>query len=396
MNKFAKLVASGLVFGLVTAATLKGVDMAGDYFGGTEMSESGTVAESGKDTQAKLTATSVVNQTGNNGSGDVSTVAEQVLPSIVAIDVTQNVTGYSPFYGQQTQESQGSGSGIILAEKDNKLYIATNNHVVEGADSVKITFNDKTTADAEIKGTDSSTDLAVVMVDMSKLSADALKNIKVATIGDSEQTKVGEQAIAVGNALGYGTSVTVGYISAKDKTIDLEDEEAVKLLQTDAAINPGNSGGALVNSRGELIGINSSKFASEEIEGMGFAIPISTAEPILTELMNQERVSEEQKAYLGIRGQDVTEEYMEAYGIPEGVCVTEVTAGSPAEKAGLKQGYIITGVNGKKVSTMAQLQERLSQCRAGDKGTLTVKVGSGSEYEEKTLEVTFGKAEQSQ
>ncbi len=396
MNKFAKLVASGLVFGLVTAATLKGVDMAGDYFGGTEMSESGTVAESGKDTQAKLTATSVVNQTGNNGSGDVSTVAEQVLPSIVAIDVTQNVTGYSPFYGQQTQESQGSGSGIILAEKDNKLYIATNNHVVEGADSVKITFNDKTTADAEIKGTDSSTDLAVVMVDMSKLSADALKNIKVATIGDSEQTKVGEQAIAVGNALGYGTSVTVGYISAKDKTIDLEDEEAVKLLQTDAAINPGNSGGALVNSRGELIGINSSKFASEEIEGMGFAIPISTAEPILTELMNQERVSEEQKAYLGIRGQDVTKEYMEAYGIPEGVCVTEVTDGSPAEKAGLKQGYIITGVNGKKVSTMAQLQERLSQCRAGDRGTLTVKVGSGSEYEEKTLEVTFGKAEQSQ
>lgn len=386
MNKFAKLMASGLVFGLVAAATFQGVNRVGDFM------EPQVSAEAEQENQVKLTATSVVNQSGS--SGDVAAVAEQVLPSIVAIDVTQNISGYNPFFGQQTQESKGSGSGIILAEKDNKLYIATNNHVVESADSVQITFQDKSTANATIKGTDSSTDLAVVEVDKSKLSADTLNNIKVATIGDSEKTKVGEQAIAVGNALGYGTSVTVGYISAKEKTIDLEDEAGVKLLQTDAAINPGNSGGALVNARGELIGINSSKFASEEVEGMGFAIPISTAEPILTDLMNQQTVEEDEKAYLGIRGQDVTSEYTKAYGLPQGVCVSEVTAGSPAEKAGLKQGYIITGLNGKEISTMAQLQERLSQCRAGDKGTLTVKVGSGGEYIEKTLDVTFGKAEQ--
>lgn len=324
----------------------------------------------------------------------MSEIAGQVLPSIVAIDVTEEEIRNTPF-GQQSGESTGSASGIILAEKNNKLYIATNYHVVEGAERVKITFQDESTADAEVKGTDSSTDLAVVRVDMSKLSADTLKKIKVATIGDSSSTKVGEQAIAIGNALGYGTSVTVGYVSAKDREIDNEDSTSVKLLQTDAAINPGNSGGALVNSRGEVIGINSSKFASEEVEGMGFAIPMATAEPILEELMNQEEVAEEEQAYLGIRGKDVTSEYTKAYGLPEGIYVSGVTENSPADRAGLRQGYIITGINGKQIKTLSQLQERLSQCRAGDKGTITVKVGSGNQYEEKTLNVTFGKKESS-
>ena len=231
---------------------------------------------------------------------------------------------------------------------------------------------------------------------MTKLSKDTLSNVKIATIGNSDETKVGEQAIAIGNALGFGTSVTVGYVSAKDKEIDSEDSASVKLLQTDAAINPGNSGGALVNSKGEVIGINSSKFASEEIEGMGFAIPMATAEPILEELMNQKSVAESDRAYLGITGQDVSSEYAEAYGMPEGIYVSQVTSGSPAEKAGAKTGYIITGINGNTVKNMEQLQEKLSRCEAGEKGTLTVMVSNDGEAEEKTLQVTFGRRESTQ
>jgi len=202
---------------------------------------------------------------------------------------------------------------------------------------------------------------------------------------------VGEQAIAIGNALGFGTSVTVGYISAKDREIDAEDSGSVKLLQTDAAINPGNSGGALVNASGQVIGINSSKFASEEIEGMGFAIPMATAEPILEELMNQETIAEEDQAYLGIMGKDISGEYVEAYNLPEGIYVSQVSSGSPAEEAGIQSGYIITKINNKSVTTLAELQEKLSKCRAGDKGTVTVLISDNGSYEEKTLQVTFGK-----
>lgn len=385
MKKTIKLITGAVAFGLIAGTVFQGVEFASNNIWGTQV-------ESGKEAgnTVQLSAANAVTGSNDSGAGDVSAVAEQVLPSIVAIDVTEQQVRNTPF-GAQTGKSTGSASGIILAEKNNKLYIATNNHVVEGAESVKITFHDNSTADAEVKGTDSATDLAVVMVDMSKLPADTLKNIKVAVVGDSNATKVGEQAIAIGNALGYGTSVTVGYISAKDREIDVEDSASVKLLQTDAAINPGNSGGALVNSKGEVIGINSSKFASEQIEGMGFAIPMAAAEPILEDLMNQETIAEGEQAYLGITGKDATSEFTDAYGIPEGIYISEVTTGSPAEKAGLRQGYIITGINGKQVRTSAQLQEQLSRCRAGDKGTVTVKVGSGSKYEEKTCKVTFGK-----
>ena len=334
----------------------------------------------------------MVSTAASTGTSDVTTVAEQVLPSIVAIDVTaQTTTGYSMFGQQQQQETKGSGSGIIIAEKNNKMYIATNNHVIEGATSVTITFNNKKTAKATVKGTDSSKDLAIVEVDMSSLSSETLSSVKIAAIGDSTKTKVGEQAIAIGNALGYGTSVTVGYISAKDREIDSEDSSSVKLLQTDAAINPGNSGGALVNSKGEVIGINSSKFASEEVEGMGFAIPMATAESILEELMNQKTVDASEQAYLGITGRDITSEYVKAYGLPEGIYVSEVTSESPAEKAGIRSGYIITGINGKEVKTLTDLQEKLSQCKAGEKGTITVKINSEGSYKEKTIQVTFGK-----
>lgn len=385
MKKMIKVVALGAAFGIMAGVTFQGVNAVGNQIFGSSYSVESTESTG----QAKLATTSVV--TGQNGTtNDVSVIAEQVLPSIVAIDVTAHTTNYTMF-GRQEGESQGSGSGIIISEKDNKMYIATNNHVIEDADTVTIKFNDDSTSEAEVKGTDSTTDLAVLEVDMSKLSENTKKNVKIATIGNSDETKVGEQAIAIGNALGFGTSVTVGYVSAKEKEIDSEDSASVKLLQTDAAINPGNSGGALVNSKGEVIGINSSKFASEEIEGMGFAIPMSTAESILEELMNQKTVAESEQAYLGITGQDVTSEYAQAYGMPEGIYVSDVSSGSPAEKAGLKKGYVITGMNGNSVKTMEQLQEKLSRCKAGDKGTITVMVSDDGEAKEKTLQVTFGK-----
>lgn len=392
MKKIVKIIVGAAAFGMIAGTTFQGVTYTAENLLETGSSQ----IESEKTTDAsttKLSTTNVVTSS-STGTTDVSEIAEQVLPSIVAIDVTEETTAFNPFYGEQTTESTGSGSGIIIAEKDNKLYIATNNHVVEGAKTVTIKFNDESTASAQIKGTDSSTDLAVVVVDESELKEDTLNHIKVAVIGDSSQTKVGEQAIAIGNALGFGTSVTVGYVSAKDREIDSEDSESVKLIQTDAAINPGNSGGALVNSSGEVIGINSSKFASEEVEGMGFAIPMATAEPILTELMNEETIAKEDQAYLGITGQDVTSEYAQYYNMPEGIYVASVSEGSPAESAGIKKGYIITGINGTKVTTLEALQEKLAKCKAGSEGTVTVKVADNGEYVEKEIKVTFGKKAQ--
>lgn len=287
MKYSSKIITGAIAFGLLAGTVFQGTGYVGTKFAQMQ------AEDSGDDTQAKLAATSVVKDTNASGGTDVSQIVDQVIPSLVSIDVTAKVVTRG-FFGPQESESSGSGSGILIADKDNKLYIATNNHVVENADNVTIRFCDDTAAQAKVKGTDEVNDLAVVEVDKEKLSEDTLQKIKVASIGDSSQTKVGEQAIAIGNALGYGTSVTVGYISARDREIDTGDGGgSVKLFQTDAAINPGNSGGALVNSRGEVIGINSSKFASEEIEGMGFAIPMETAEPILTELMNKEGTEKE-------------------------------------------------------------------------------------------------------
>ena len=387
MKKFAKILAAAVLFGTAAGTAFQGAEMIGKN---VLVSQNETVKDSAS---AKL-ATTTVTTNQSTSTSDVSSISEQVLPSIVAIDVTAQTTTNTPF-GAQTSEGTGSASGIIIAQKDNKMYIATNNHVVEGATSVTIIFNDESKVSATVKGTDSSTDLAVVEVDMSKLSDSTKKNIKIATIGDSKKTKVGEQAIAIGNALGYGTSVTVGYISAKDREIDAEDSASVKLIQGIVQTRGygilGNSGGALVNSKGEVIAINSSKFASEEVEGMGFAIPMATAEPILEELMNQKEVAANNQAYLGITGRDVTSEYEQAYGIPQGIYISEVSAGSPAEKAGLQKGYIITKLNGTTVKTLSQLQEKLSKCEAGTQGKVTVKIASGSSYQEKTFSVTFGK-----
>ena len=272
------------------------------------------------------------------------------------------------------------------------MYIATYTHVVDGAETVSVTFNDEKVCSATVKGTNSDSDLAVVSVALKDISDSTLNNVKVATLGKSADVKVGAQAIAIGNALGYGTSVTVGYISAKDREVSSEDV-TMKLLQTDAAINPGNSGGALVDSTGAVIGINSSKYADTSVEGMGFAIPIDKAKPIIKEIIKSEKVSEDEAAYLGIRGTDVTEEYAQYYNMPQGICVTDVTDGSPASDAGIKKGDVIVSFNGKDVSTMEGLQEKMSLCKAGDSVEVVVKRADNGEYVSRTLKVTLGKAE---
>lgn len=326
--------------------------------------------------------------------GDVSSVVDQVMPSIVAIDTT--VTETMNVWGQNySQQSSGSGSGIIIGENNTELLIATNNHVIEGEDAtVQVTFSDESKASATIKGADSYSDLAVLAVKKSDLNEDTKKQIKVATLGNSENVQVGDMAIAIGNALGYGQSVTVGYISAKDREVAMEDS-SMTLIQTDAAINPGNSGGALLNAAGEVIGINSVKYSSEEVEGMGYAIPISDAVPIINELMNREQLSVLEQGYLGIKGQEVGAEISEAYNMPQGVYVGEVTKNSPAQDGGIVEGNIITAVNDRSISTLEELQDILSYTKAGTEITITVQELENGTYKEKKLNIKLGSKAQS-
>jgi serine protease Do len=385
-REFIRVTTYAAIFGLVGGMTFEGAN----YLYNNNIVTESQVTETAKTKVAVVATTS----TSTDTSGGVSEVAENVLPSIVAIDVTVAETTSDMFGRVYEQDSQGSGSGIIVGQDSDNLYIATNNHVVSDAKTVSVTFNDESVAAATVKGTDSDADLAVVTISLKDLSDDTLSNIKVATLGDSDNVKVGDQAIAIGNALGYGTSVTVGYISAKDREVASEDV-TMKLLQTDAAINPGNSGGALVDASGAVIGINSAKYADEEVEGMGFAIPVSTAVPIINDIIQSESVSEDEQGYLGIRGKDVSSEYAEYYNIPEGVYVGEVSEGSPAEEAGLKKGDIIVKFDGRDITTMTGLQEKLSQKKAGTKVKIVVKRSDDGEYKEKTLTVTLGKKSQS-
>ena len=303
----------------------------------------------------------------------------------------------------QTYESTSCGSGIIVSQDDNYLYIATNNHVVNGANSLTVTFNDESTVSAEVKGTDPSTDLAVIRVALSSIESDTMNNIKVATLGDSDSLKAGNSCIAIGNALGYGQSVTVGYISALNRQVSVSDSESdtsytADLIQTDAAINPGNSGGALLNMQGQVIGINSAKLASTEVEGMGYAIPVSTASPIFEDLMNRQtrtKVSSDQAAALGIKGQTVDSSIAEAYGIPQGVYVAEVEKGSAAEKAGITSGSVITKFDGTSVKSMDDLKSQLEYYAAGETVDLVVKIADNGSYVEKSLTITLDKADTS-
>ena len=382
--KKVALVVGAAVFGAVGGVTMQGTSyLTGKLLGKNTKSTVGTTKTV---SNAKLTtSTSTV-------TSDVSDIVENTLPSIVSI-TNMSVQEVQNFFGGiSQQESESAGSGIIISQNDSELLVVTNNHVVEGSDTLTVTFNDGNSVEAQIKGTDSARDLAVVAVPLDKISDDTMNAIKVATLGDSDSLKVGEPAIAIGNALGYGQSVTTGIVSATGRTIDGFDGE---YIQTDAAINPGNSGGALLNANGEVIGINSAKINSSAVEGMGFAIPISDASDVIQNLMNKEtrsKVSDEERGYLGIKGYDVSEEGAQMYNMPTGVYVKEVMSGDGAEKAGLTKGSIITGFEGSSISGMSSLQEQLQYYKAGEEVTLTVQIpDKNGEYTEKDIKVTLGK-----
>ena len=323
----------------------------------------------------------------------VSNIAKDTLPAIVSINSTSSQP--TNWFGQSIdQEVEGSGSGIIVGKDEKELLIATNNHVVEGTKSITVTFADGSKAPAVIKGTDPVADLAVVTVDITKLEDATLKAITVAKLGNSDDVKVGEMAIAIGNALGYGQSVTVGYVSAKDRKVEVSDgynSKTMVLLQTDAAINPGNSGGALINMEGEVIGINTVKYASSEVEGMGYAIPITKATPIITELMSREVLSEAEQGYLGITGNDVTEDVAAYYNMPVGVYINEAVEGGAANKAGLKTDDIITKADDIEISSISQLKEYVNSLRVGSKVKITYMRNADGTYKEAQVTVTLGK-----
>ncbi len=340
-----------------------------------------------------ISSVQLVSGSAISGITDVSSVVENVMPAVVAI--TQDYKQTYSMWGQTYDEnSTGSGSGFIVQQDDDNLLIVTNNHVVEGADKITVTFIDETTAEATVKGTDSTADLAVITVKLSDLKKTTKSKIKVASLGDSDSVKVGQVAIAIGNALGYGQSVTVGYISAKDRKVTVSDTnnssaKAMTLLQTDAAINPGNSGGALLDMNGNVIGINSVKYADSAVEGMGYAIPMSKAVPIINELMKRKVLSEEEKGYLGITGRNISSEVSEAYGLPVGIYIVEVAEDGSAKEAGIQQGDVITKVNDREVTTIQEVQEIVNSYEVGTKLNVTVKRSHNGAYKEQEMEVVL-------
>lgn len=381
-KKVAKLVASAAVFGLVAGACFVGVSVAKDKL-------YPSVADKIETTSGTTSTKSNTSSSGSSSnSQNVASVVNEVMPSVVSITSTIQSSSY---YGFGTQESEGAGSGFIIAKTKDALMIATNNHVVSDATSLTVGFVDDTTAKATVVGTDSSADLAVITVKLTDIKDSTASKIKVATLGSSDDLKVGEEVVAIGNALGYGQSVTTGVVSAKNREVSLTDG-TMNLLQTDAAINPGNSGGVLINMDGQVIGINNAKLEDTSVEGMGYAIPISTAKTILTDLMNASSVSTKDAAFLGVVGRDINESYSSALGIPSGIYVSQVVSGSPAEKAGISAGDVITKFEGNNVSTMSGLKEKLAIKKANTKVKITFKRANQSgTYEEKTVTVTLGK-----
>ena len=361
-KKIAKLVASAAVFGLVAGACFVGVSVVKDKF---YPSTADKIETTSGTTSAKKDTSS---GSGSN-SQNVASVVNEVMPSVVSITSTIQSSNY---YGFGTQESEGAGSGFIIAKTKDSLMIATNNHVVSDATSLTVGFVDDTTAKATVVGTDSSADLAVISVKIKDIKDSTASKIKVATLGSSDDLKVGEEVVAIGNALGYGQSVTTGVVSAKNREVSLTDG-TMNLLQTDAAINPGNSGGVLINMDGQVVGINNAKLEDTSVEGMGYAIPITTAKTILTDLMNAGSVSTKDAAFLGVVGRDINESYSSALGIPSGIYVSQVVSGSPAQKAGISAGDVIVKFEGNNVSTMSGLKEKLAIKKANTKVKITFK-----------------------
>lgn len=391
-------IAMALVFGLVAGSVTYGVNYAGNKLNGdgTAPAIQNTVVASGNKNNSDGVTTA--SSTNSDSVYSVSEVAKNAMPSMVAIS-TETVETVQSFFGTYSQTVPASGSGVIVGQNEDELLIATNNHVVTGATKVSVAFIDDTTVEAQIKGNDADNDLAVVAVNLSDIPEETMSAIKIATLGDSDELEIGEEVVAIGNALGYGQSVTNGIVSAVNRTVSTQDEatgattESDGLIQTNAAINPGNSGGALLNMRGELIGINEAKYSSTSVEGMGFAIPLAKAEPILQNLMSiqtRSKVDDNDASYIGITGKNVSSDTNNAYGIPVGVFVDSLEEGGPAEKAGIKSGDIITELDGRKITTMNDLKGALEYYAKGE--TIEVKIqrmGDG-EYKEQTLTVTLG------
>ena len=427
-DKIRKIAKKGLTLSLcavlaggLAAGSFEGVNKLAGWSGATTVEAASnkdettlTYAKSEKkDADASDSKSDTGKDTGSTAKGslDVSEIVSEALPSIVSITTksVQEVQNYFGMYGmygyapqQQEQEVEGSGSGIIVGKNDDELLIATNYHVVEGADTLSVAFTDGNAVEASVKGFDEERDLAVVSVSLDDVEDDTMDAISIANIGSSDDLKVGEQVVAIGNALGYGQSVTTGIVSAKNRRMDSDNNtvtdgsddssDGVNLIQTDAAINPGNSGGALLNMEGEVVGINSAKLASTEVEGMGYAIAISDVTDILQNLMNEtsrDKLDDSEHGVLGIKGSSVSSEAVQMYGIPAGVFVKEVTEGGAADKAGLKANSVITEFNGKTVSSIDQLSEYLSYYEPDEEVELTVQVPHGTSYKEETVKVTL-------
>ncbi len=386
--KWVKTVCLGLVFGVTASAAFQTSNIVAGKFLNTK-----TAKESAEKTEktdnigsAKLTTSS-----GGSTKSDVADIAENAMPSVVSITNMSVQQVQSFFGGIQERESQSAGSGIIIGQNDTELLVVTNNHVVEGSDT--LSFIDEESVEANIKGTDASRDLAVVAVELNNIKSSTREKIAVATLGDSDEIQVGEEAIAIGNALGYGQSVTRGIISATERRIEGFDSN---LIQTDAAINPGNSGGALLNAKGEVIGINTAKAAYEAVEGIGYAIPVSEARDTIEGLMNREtrtKVADEERGYLGVSEPvDVTQETSQMYHMPVGVYITDVVRGGGADRAGLTKGSVITALNGTTINNTSTLMEQLQYYRAGETVTVTISIpASNGEYKSRDVEVTLTK-----
>ena len=427
-DKIRKIAKKGLTFSLcavlaggLAAGSFEGVNKLAGWSGATTVEAASnkdettlTYAKSEKkDADTSDSKSDTGKDTGSTAKGslDVSEIVSEALPSIVSITTksVQEVQNYFGMYGmygyapqQQEQEVEGSGSGIIVGKNDDELLIATNYHVVEGADTLSVAFTDGNAVEASVKGFDEERDLAVVSVSLDDVEDDTMDAVSIANIGSSDDLKVGEQVVAIGNALGYGQSVTTGIVSAKNRRMDSDNNtvtdgsddssDGVNLIQTDAAINPGNSGGALLNMEGEVVGINSAKLASTEVEGMGYAIAISDVTDILQNLMNEtsrDKLDDSEHGVLGIEGSSVSSEAVQMYGIPAGVFVKKVTEGGAADKAGLKANSVITEFNGKAVSSIDQLSEYLSYYEPDEEVELTVQVPHGTSYKEETVKVTL-------
>ena len=422
-NKLGTTIGLAVVFGLVAGIVFQGVNLTTERFLETDTEQKNQVetAQLTKETTAdsKDTQNSVVS---SEVTGSVASVAKTAMPTVVAITSVsiQEIPYYFGFgfSSRSTQQysSEGSGSGIIVGENDDELLIATNNHVVSGATTLNVCFmgsdvvsaeqeTAETAADdsadinvedavsAKIKGTDESNDLAVIAVAKADIPQDTLSEIKIAQLDTSDDLEVGEQVVAIGNALGYGQSVTSGWISALNRTISTDDMTGSGLIQTDAAINPGNSGGALLNMKGEVIGINSAKFASNAVEGMGYAIPISKAQPILEDLMSREtrdKVDSSEASYLGINPLDLSAEVTAMFDMPEGVFVSSVSTGEAADNAGIRKGDIITGFDGQTVTGRDDLNDKMKYYAAGETVDITIARAQNGQYVEQTVQVTLG------